>query len=75
MGAILAQRQSEQISRLTLVTLIFLPINFLAGFFGMNFNWMVSPLGSAAIFVALGILVAALSAALTVLCLKRSKLL
>jgi Mg2+ and Co2+ transporter CorA len=74
-GARLAQRQSEQISRLTLVTLIFLPITFLTGFFGMNFNWMISVLGSAPVFVALGILLPVLSVVLTVLWLKRRRLL
>lgn len=74
-GARLAQRQSEQISRLTLVSLIFLPITFLTGFFGMNFSWMISVLGSAAAFVALGILLPALSVVLTVLWLKRRRLL
>jgi Mg2+ and Co2+ transporter CorA len=74
-GARLAQRQSEQISRLTLVALIFLPITFLTGFFGMNFNWMISVLGSAPVFVALGILLPALSVVLTVLWLKRRRLL
>jgi len=36
----IAQRQSEQIGRLTLVSLIFLPVTALTGFFGMNFDWM-----------------------------------
>jgi len=51
-----AQRQSEQINRLTIVSLIFLPITFLTGFFGMNFNWMIDALGSPTAFFCLGIL-------------------
>jgi len=51
-----AQRQSEQINRLTLVSLIFLPITFLTGFFGMNFNWMIETLGSPTAFFCLGVL-------------------
>ena len=71
----LAQRQGEQISRLTVISLIFLPITFLTGFFGMNFNWMINVLGSAAAFVALGILLPTMSVALTVLWLRRRRLL
>ena len=51
-----AQRQSEQINRLTLVSLVFLPITFLTGFFGMNFNWMIDTLGSPGAFFGLGVL-------------------
>jgi Mg2+ and Co2+ transporter CorA len=51
-----AQRQSEQINRLTMVSLIFLPITFLTGFFGMNFNWMIDILGSPIAFFCLGLL-------------------
>lgn len=61
-----AQRQSEQIHRLTLVTLIFLPITAVTGFFGMNFNWMISALGSAAAFFSLGVLLPTLMVLLTV---------
>src|SRR5208337_3722190 len=41
--AALAHWQGEQISRLTVVSVIFLPITFLTGFFGMNFGWMARP--------------------------------
>ena len=36
----IAQRQGEQINRLTLVSLIFLPMTAITGFFGMNFDWL-----------------------------------
>jgi Mg2+ and Co2+ transporter CorA len=52
----LTQRQGEQINRLTLVSLIFLPVTAVTGFFGMNFNWMISALGSEAAFLVLGML-------------------
>jgi len=71
----LAQRQSQQISRLTVVSLIFLPITFLTGFFGMNFSWMIKVLGGGAAFVALGILLPAIVVGLTVLWLRRRRLL
>ena len=37
-AAAIAKRQGEQINRLTIVSLMFLPITFLTGFFGMNFD-------------------------------------
>jgi Mg2+ and Co2+ transporter CorA len=45
--AAIAQRQGDQINRLTLVSLIFLPLTFITGFFGMNFGWMNEVIGSA----------------------------
>jgi Mg2+ and Co2+ transporter CorA len=51
----IAQRQAEQINRLTLVSLIFLPVTALSGFFGMNFNWMINHIDGPAAFVGLGI--------------------
>jgi Mg2+ and Co2+ transporter CorA len=54
--AALAQRQSEQINRLTIVSIIFLPITFLTGFFGMNFDWLSNTLGSPMAFFFLGML-------------------
>ena len=56
-AAAIAKRQGEQINRLTIVSLTFLPITFLTGFFGMNFDWMINTLGSPAAFFLLGILV------------------
>jgi Mg2+ and Co2+ transporter CorA len=68
---VLAERQSKQLNRLTLVATIFLPITFLTGFFGMNFTWMINGLGSPAAFLLLGILLPAISVLLTVLWFKR----
>ena len=67
----IAKRQGEQINRLTIVSLMFLPITFLTGFFGMNFDWMINTLGSPAAFFLLGILLPTASVIVTVLWLKR----
>ena len=70
-STVIAQRQGDQINRLTLVSLIFLPITFMTGFFGMNFNWMIDVMGSPVAFVLLGLLLPALSVTVTVLWFKR----
>jgi Mg2+ and Co2+ transporter CorA len=62
----IAQRQGEQINRLTLVSLIFLPVTALSGFFGMNFNWMIGHIGSAEAFVILGLVLPAVSVIISV---------
>jgi Mg2+ and Co2+ transporter CorA len=65
-AAAVAQRQADQINRLTLVSMIFLPITFTTGFFGMNFGWMNAAIGGAATFLLLGVTLPGLSVALTV---------
>ena len=67
----IAERQATRISQLTVVSIVFLPLTFLTGFFGMNFNWMIESVGSSLAFVLLGVLLPAASAALTALWLKR----
>ncbi len=54
-AAIPARRQSLRINQLTVVTAIFLPVTFLTGFFGMNFQWMIDRLGSREIFLVLAV--------------------
>jgi Mg2+ and Co2+ transporter CorA len=62
----IAQRQGEQINRLTLVSLIFLPVTAVTGFFGMNFNWMINALGTERAFFALGVILPILMVLVTV---------
>lgn len=58
--------QGQRINQLTVVTIIFLPITFLTGYFGMNFQWLDNLIeGEVAYFVfgvALPILLLAASA-------------
>lgn len=62
----IAQRQGEQISRLTLVSIIFLPISALTGFFGMNFDWMIKAIESEESFITFGIALPALTVILSI---------
>ena len=70
-SAEIARKQSEQINRLTLVSVIFLPVTALTGFFGMNFNWLIESIASGEAFLILGVLLPLLSVVLTVVWLWR----
>ena len=54
-GTSVSNRQSQVINRLTIISAIFLPLTFLAGFFGMNFQWMIDRLDSLGAFLLLGV--------------------
>ena len=69
----IAQHQSDQINRLTLVSVIFLPITFVTGFFGMNFNWMIANIGDRRAFLALGVALPVIIVALTVVLFRRRR--
>lgn len=70
-GASLANRQSEQINQLTVISWVFLPITFLTGYFGMNFNWAIDQLlATRDDFLLLGVGLPLLSLGLTLLLFK-----
>jgi magnesium transporter len=48
-------RQNESVRQLTLIATVFLPLTFLTGFFGQNFNWMEAHIDSFAGFLLLGV--------------------
>jgi Mg2+ and Co2+ transporter CorA len=52
--------QGNRINQLTIVTIIFLPITFLTGYFGMNFNWLDDQLNSMGSYLFWGIAMPAL---------------
>ena len=62
-GAVIDLRLNETLYWLTVVATIFLPLTFVTGFFGMNFDWMVAHIDTQLAFWLLGVgtvLVAAL---------------
>ena len=54
-GTSVSNRQTQVINRLTIISAIFLPLTFLASFFGMNFQWMIVRLDSLGAFLFLGV--------------------
>ena len=65
MATVIDLRLNEMSYWLTVVATIFLPLTFVTGFFGMNFEWMIGEVDTALAFWVLGvgtILAAALTA-------------
>lgn len=73
--AALAQWQSQQINRLTAVSVIFLPISFVTGFFGMNFGWLANHIDGLTVFLVLGILLPFANAIVAIIWFRRRRLL
>ncbi|MEU6577329.1 CorA family divalent cation transporter [Streptomyces sp. NPDC046805] len=65
-SSLVSGEQNAVINRLTVVSMIFLPLTFITGFFGMNFNYMTNELTSEGVFwlLAVGLQIVILFAAL-----------
>jgi magnesium transporter len=71
MATLIDLRLNETIYWLTVVATIFLPLTFVTGFFGMNFDWMTERIGTLAWFLMLGVGVPLVGAALTYLLIRQ----
>lgn len=68
-SSLVAGEQNNVINRLAIVSVIFLPLSFLTGFFGMNFAFLTDELESRAVFwlLAIGLQICVLGGAFYVL--------
>jgi magnesium transporter len=53
--SVVSNRLNQITKQLTVVATIFLPLSFIVGFFGQNFKWLVTNIGSEADFMILGL--------------------
>jgi Mg2+ and Co2+ transporter CorA len=70
-GDVLDQQSALVNERLTLVATVFLPLSVSTSFFGMNFGWMTSRIGTAWSFFALGVVFPMLITVGTALLMRR----
>jgi magnesium transporter len=53
--SVVSNRLNQITKQLTVVATIFLPLSFIVGFFGQNFRWLVTNIGSEGDFMVLGL--------------------
>ncbi len=53
--SMVSNRMNQQMKQLTIIATIFLPLSYLTGFFGQNFAWLVTRIGSLPAFLGIGI--------------------
>jgi len=53
--SVVSNRLNDVMKQLTIIATVFLPLSFLTGFFGQNFVWLVSRIGSTAAFWGIGV--------------------
>lgn len=74
-SSLVATTQNKVINRLTTVSMVFLPLTFLTGFFGMNFAYLTDGIADPAPFWLLGIGLQATAIGTALFLLKRSGML
>ncbi|MBO0731213.1 MAG: magnesium/cobalt transporter CorA [Acidimicrobiaceae bacterium] len=69
--SVVSNQLNVVMKQLTIISTVFLPLAFITGFFGQNFGWMTSRLGSWEVFVLLGLLTELVAVGLMLLLFKR----
>lgn len=70
--SLVSTRQNALINRLTILSALFLPLNFITGFFGMNFAALVDNVASTWAFWCFGLALPALTVACVAVVLRRA---